>query len=64
LVVDGGVEKDSAAVIVLLSFCPLTGETNQTTSPGVAVAVGVAVCLWFETLTTSETVRSSWSDDE
>lgn len=64
LVVDGGVEKDSATVIVPLSFCPLTGETNETTGPGVAVAVGVAVCLWLETLTTSETVRISWLDDE
>jgi hypothetical protein len=65
LVVEGGAEKDSATEIVPLTFCPLTGETNETTGPGVAVgvAVGVGLCL-FETLTFSETVRSSWLDDE
>jgi len=64
-VVEGGVEKDSATVIVPLTFCPLAGDTNETTEPvGVGVAVGVALCLWFETLISSDTVRSSWLDDE
>ena len=64
LVVEGGVEKDSATVIVPLTFCPLAGETNETGGAvGVGVAVGEGLCL-FETLTFSETVRSSWFDDE
>ncbi len=64
--VEGAVEKDSATVIVPLSVCPVTGETNETTGlgAGVAVADGVAVCLRFETLTSSEAVCSSWLEDE
>jgi Na+-translocating ferredoxin:NAD+ oxidoreductase RnfE subunit len=61
-VVEGVVEKDSATVIVPLTVCPLTGDRNLTTEPlGVGVGLGLRL---FETLTFSETVCSSWFDEE
>jgi hypothetical protein len=38
-VADGVDEKDSATLIEPLTVCPLVGETNETTAPGVVVLV-------------------------
>jgi hypothetical protein len=40
-VADGTLENDSATLIDPPTVCPLVGETNETTAPGVGVLVGV-----------------------
>ena len=42
-VIDAGFVKDNTTLVAPLTVFPLTGETNETTGPGVEVGVAVGV---------------------